>query len=971
MKHTLYKLLLSVFVTFAQVIVPTLTGSAGGGSALQAQDAFYIYRNDGDFDGFFYDQVVRMGYSKFDLDSVEHDVYVIQEIETADSLYRIPLSAIDSIGFRQPEIRFNPRLRHMDKLGMTPYVDAATMDEESGTAQIVFSASIPANLKPDVDDVLAGFDEDKFGAGGFVAKVTKVTTDNGQTLCSCSFVEDWSDIFEQLITVETVGTDANGNVKRYMAGFDANGAPRRVSGNYDMTLFSWSGRLQKEWKPSDNTSLNVGLDLGAEAKLNVVYNISTLWGSRCFIKLVFSENFSAGFSFHAQYSTGYEWELPTPLSVIGGIKFPAFFPLFEVDPTPKGFVRIGGTADIGLQLPKVDFGFSQTITIDSELPEMMSFKWGDRDKQESGYNAIEGEGTAVGLGVVFNGFIQAGAKATLGMTTNTWLSKLLHAGIALEIFAGPKLEGEVNLDISGGWGRDYYALWKESKFEFSRLCFDRELKYKWRVGGKKVERTLWSDTQKFGATTYYLYPNFLETQATANDTTKQVNVTVYPRRKIFKQKEIGIAAYDKEGTLVASRFGRKYGFASTFNEYKNAFSYTDFPKAGKYNIRPAIREDELILYAADAGKDVDIPPYVQLSADTLVYQSDNANETQAVTLKTNSDDLTVKLAMQQNPRYNLYKATTWPVGQTLPDWAWLDVTENISETGERKLIIKTTKAHSKSIVDRHALIIVTAKGGEKTCSDTIQITQLGTTRLPRHSTLEIAVGGNVRTTNHHTLIYTGGWSENEGIDEHTDKVVTTALHEKIINGKILDQDDGSYYTVSNISSTRNGNLLLVTGRLEGSESSRDDYQDGRVVTWQSKERSTNLTITATFDVAWQTAKMQECSIKLNQYSKEKGHQENGSDNTFERTRTTSDIGEGVLTLSWTKNQYGEDSPLEYTVKSYTRQIESEEKEEQNYFGKRSSSINRYEETHDVANFESGSGWCAITFPSESEEWVYD
>ena len=27
---------------------------------LSAQDAFYVYRNDGDFNGFFYDEVVRM-----------------------------------------------------------------------------------------------------------------------------------------------------------------------------------------------------------------------------------------------------------------------------------------------------------------------------------------------------------------------------------------------------------------------------------------------------------------------------------------------------------------------------------------------------------------------------------------------------------------------------------------------------------------------------------------------------------------------------------------------------------------------------------------------------------------------------------------------------------------------------------------------------------------------------------------------
>lgn len=31
-----------------------------------AQDAFYIYQNDGHFDGFFYDQVESINYSKID-----------------------------------------------------------------------------------------------------------------------------------------------------------------------------------------------------------------------------------------------------------------------------------------------------------------------------------------------------------------------------------------------------------------------------------------------------------------------------------------------------------------------------------------------------------------------------------------------------------------------------------------------------------------------------------------------------------------------------------------------------------------------------------------------------------------------------------------------------------------------------------------------------------------------------------------
>src|SRR3712207_898831 len=89
-------------------------------------EAFYIYRNDGNFDGFFYDEVKEIRYSKFDLDNVEHEDYVVQEVVLEDSIHRIPLAAIDSVGFVQPEIILNPKLKNMDDLGITPYVTAVS-----------------------------------------------------------------------------------------------------------------------------------------------------------------------------------------------------------------------------------------------------------------------------------------------------------------------------------------------------------------------------------------------------------------------------------------------------------------------------------------------------------------------------------------------------------------------------------------------------------------------------------------------------------------------------------------------------------------------------------------------------------------------------------------------------------------------------------------------------------------------------
>ena len=55
-------------------------------------DAFYIYRNDGQFNAFFRDEVDSIAYSCYDTDSVYYNDIVTQVIYTPDSIYRIPLA---------------------------------------------------------------------------------------------------------------------------------------------------------------------------------------------------------------------------------------------------------------------------------------------------------------------------------------------------------------------------------------------------------------------------------------------------------------------------------------------------------------------------------------------------------------------------------------------------------------------------------------------------------------------------------------------------------------------------------------------------------------------------------------------------------------------------------------------------------------------------------------------------------------
>ena len=122
---------------------------------LMAQEAFYIYRNDGDFHGFFYDEVVEMRYSKIALDSVEHEQYVTYEVELADTTYRIPLAAIDSIGFQQPEIKLNPKVKLIQNEGLSPYLK--DVNEFGQPEELVARfENLPSSLVPQVGDVLIG-----------------------------------------------------------------------------------------------------------------------------------------------------------------------------------------------------------------------------------------------------------------------------------------------------------------------------------------------------------------------------------------------------------------------------------------------------------------------------------------------------------------------------------------------------------------------------------------------------------------------------------------------------------------------------------------------------------------------------------------------------------------------------------------------------------------------------------------------
>ena len=143
-----------------------------------AQDAFYVYRNDGEFNAFFFDEVDSMAYSKYDVDSLFHEEYVVQDVFTQDSIYRIPLAVIDSIGFVQQKPIYEDGAKPLSEMLMG-YID------EVENLTITLKGEVPLSLMPKIGDKLITPYFSELFPCGFFGKVKLITADDGKFRVAC------------------------------------------------------------------------------------------------------------------------------------------------------------------------------------------------------------------------------------------------------------------------------------------------------------------------------------------------------------------------------------------------------------------------------------------------------------------------------------------------------------------------------------------------------------------------------------------------------------------------------------------------------------------------------------------------------------------------------------------------------------------------------------------------------------------
>lgn len=171
-----------------QYLIVFLAAIALSGMAQTIGEAFYIYRNDGQFNAFFRDEVISIEYSYEDAEGNTFDEIVTQIVNTADSVYKIPIAAIDSIGFVRPENVPKP-----DAKSLTSSLLSYLVKFEN--ACLYFKESTPSDILPIVGNKLYTIEMTEMFPVGFFGEVTSVRKEGEFIVVECSGLE-LEDVFE-------------------------------------------------------------------------------------------------------------------------------------------------------------------------------------------------------------------------------------------------------------------------------------------------------------------------------------------------------------------------------------------------------------------------------------------------------------------------------------------------------------------------------------------------------------------------------------------------------------------------------------------------------------------------------------------------------------------------------------------------------------------------------------------------------
>ena len=512
-----------------------------------ADNALYIYRNDGRFNAFLDSDIDSMAYSTIDTAGVDHQCHVTQLIYTPDSLYQIPLSAIDSIAFTERPVIYNPQVVKITDEYL-PYIISAD------SLKIQFSSSLPSKLHPYKGDILLyeGFSETF--PNGFVGRITDITETSTDMVVECEEVYI-DEVYESLT---------------FVSDYVLESAPDEIS-QYSLR------QISPKAKGEASLALNLGLKLTGEDVGSFSASYKGSLRVRAIINMSLTAPFYADLSCTSTHTFAGEFKVETKkkFSWNGDKKIKVFkktlplpnCPVLKFDYEVAPFVR-----------GELNGSISATFASASSTTNGVIF----RGLSAKTYKRNNGNFSDPQLNTAFNinGTLFGGAicSAYFGSVGN-------FLGIETNLYVGPKLTGNQSVDLVSLATESVYDAIKDAQIKVS-LGAELEAKAKLKLLKWELDKVFVKTSFDYGLWKWYLYPLFSIPTYTHGDNKSIAIIKTTPSRDLLMPVQIGLKQIDEQGysttqytssTTYRNSTSGGGEYSERFERMKPELNYTFYP----------------------------------------------------------------------------------------------------------------------------------------------------------------------------------------------------------------------------------------------------------------------------------------------------------------------------------------------------------------------------------------------------------
>ena len=548
----------------------------------QNQFAIYNYRNDGDFNAWLDIDVEKITYSCTDLDGVEHDDIVVQEVWTPDSVYRIPISAIDSIGFRAPKPELKEGIFHITEVHI-PY----TVSVEDLT--ITFNSSIPNSLLPSIGQVVISDVYDEPFEIGFAGRVKNVVNSNGTIIVVCEEV-GLGDVYDQLIYV--------GKTNTYEDDADyskAARAPRKIkiydNGVIDVPL----GKFSLKVSDGSDASVNLSAKPSLTVDYLVAYNVKGVHNQ---FKVVAKPKVEYGLDYRIKVKKSKSLE-----------DYLAFIPIETGVPGLRIKVRFGAFLDLEGSVSldgNMTYTTETTCGFDSNIDENHGFFYSVDSGWEEPEVSLNLEGSLFcGPVVQVSAFI---------------VYEKGFPCVKFNLKPGVEFSGKIVASTDGlsEYGFNAYDMLKDSKLSLGgKLKAESSAS----VFGKKFDLLGYSLSPDWLRFDFYLFPKFTKPELKNNSTFNPTSLYSEVSRETLFTTNVGMAVYDEVENLVTEDISI-YNYVEKPTATYVSHNMVDY-SSGKYIVRPLVK-NLFGTFPASPVAEFTVPQPVSLETTTITVQKDKA-----------------------------------------------------------------------------------------------------------------------------------------------------------------------------------------------------------------------------------------------------------------------------------------------------------------------------------------------------------